>query len=434
MGKRVSVIGLGKLGACMAAVYASKGNRVIGVDLNPDFVYKINKGIAPVVEKDLKCYIKENMENLEATLDYEFAIHNSEISFIIVPTPTDETGGFSASFVVGVCKSIGKVLANKNHYHLIVLTSTLLPGDCETKIIPVLEEYSGKKCGRDFGFCYSPEFIAIGSVIHDLLNPNFFLIGEYDQNSGGILENFYSNVSANGATSKRMSIPSAELTKISVNSFLTMKITYANMLTEIAENIVGVDIDKVTNAIGSDKRIGKYYLKGGLGYGGPCFPRDNQAFAYMAKIRGVEAPFAEKTDCYNKTIIERSIGKIKKALNDNKSAAIGVIGLSYKPGTCVVEESQALQIANRLSVEGFTVNVFEPYGYEHAKIFLKDRVTYCKNLADCVRKSNLIFLGNLDKSNSPLVDLAEDTIIIDPWRQFKQEDFKINVSYMSFGI
>ncbi|HAT03323.1 MAG TPA: UDP-glucose/GDP-mannose dehydrogenase family protein [Candidatus Magasanikbacteria bacterium] len=432
--KNLSIIGLGKLGSCMAAAYASKGHNVTGIDINQKYVDAINNGEPPVDEKDLAEYITHSRGRLRATIDYDDAIQNSEITFIIVPTPTDETGGFTSRYVQESCKSIGKALRGKEGYHLVVLTSTLLPGACEEEVIPVLEKFSEKKCGKDFGFCYSPEFIAIGTVVHDLLNPDFFLLGEFDKKSGDVLEDFYNTIPDNGASCKRMNIKSAELTKISINSFLTMKITYANMLAEIAENIQGVDVDDVTGALGSDKRIGKYYLRGGLGYGGPCFPRDNRAFAYMAKKRGVEVPFAERTDEYNKTIINRAIRFITD--NIRKDDPVGIVGLSYKPGTYFCEESQAIHIARRLSEDGYKVNVFEPCGHSHAKEFLGDSVYYCGDMRECIEESSLLFLSNMDKELLVLSQLLSDygnKIVVDPWRQFDKDDFAYNVKYVTFG-
>src|SRR5258708_5056180 len=274
----------------MAASYASRGFTVLGVDINQQFVDALNLGKAPVQETNLQQYINENKERLSATVDYKSAVVGSDITFIIVPTPSESAGGFSIKYVLNAAEEIGKALAEKNSFHVVVLTSTVLPKDSEDYIIPALEKASGKKCGQDFGFCYSPEFIALGSVIRDLLNPDFFLVGEFDKKSGDILEEFYRQINEK-APVKRMTIPSAELAKISLNHFLTMKITFANMLAEVAENIPGVNVDSVVGAIGQDRRIGHHYLKPGLVFGGPCFPRDNRAFAYMAAKRGVSVPF-----------------------------------------------------------------------------------------------------------------------------------------------
>ena len=201
---------------------------------------------------------------------------------------------------------MGKALAKKKDYHNIVLTSTVLPGSTRQVLLPILEKESGKKAGRDFGLCYSPEFIALGSIISDFLNPDFTLLGELDEKCGEQVEEIYKQVMINGAPCARMSLENAELTKISVNTFVTTKITFANMLAEICEKLPGGDVDVVTNALGLDERIGRKYLTGALGYGGPCFPRDNVALTYIAKELGVEAGIAETTDRLNRSIAKKS--------------------------------------------------------------------------------------------------------------------------------
>ncbi len=434
MTKNISVVGLGKLGACMVAAYASKGYRVIGVDINLKTVKTINQGLAPLVETDLQKYISKKIKRISATTNYAKAVKNSQITFIIVPTPTDETGGFSLNYVLQTCVEVGKALKKKSDYHLVVVTSTVLPIDCESQIIPLLEKVSGKKCGADFGFCYNPEFIAIGSVIRDLLSPDFLLIGEYDKKSGDQLEKFYSQICKNSVPAKRMNIPSAELTKISLNHFLTIKITFANMLAEVASQIPTVDIDAVTNALGSDTRIGSKYLRGGLGYGGPCFPRDNRAFAFMAEKVGIEVPYAKITDDYNISIPEKMVKKILK--HATPSSKIGILGLSYKTGTGFCEESQGLIIAKKLIDLNYQVNVFEINGFSHAKTLLGELANYKKNLDDLLNNSDVILLTNWDKNNQVIknIKINQKIIIIDPWRQFVASDFSEPVTYISLGV
>lgn len=416
----VSIIGLGNLGSCMAAVYASKGHEIFGFDVDASHVAAIHQGQPPVSETNLEKILSENHSRLHGMQSTQEAVTNSDITFIIVPTPSELSGSFSVEYVVAACQEIGETLRTKNDYHLVVLTSTVLPKDCEEKIIPVLEQSSGKTCGKDFGFCYSPLFIAIGSVIRNLLHPDFFLVGERDVRSGETLEAFYHTVSDNHAPVRRMSLPSAELTKISVNSYVTMKITFANMLGEVAEKISGVDIDDVTSALGSDKRIGGAYLKSGLGYGGPCFPRDNRAFAHMASARGVEAPFATKTDEYNNAIIQRWVNKIKSVTSS--SDVIAMIGTSYKPGTAFAEESQSIGIARTLAKDGFTVHVHNPDGNEQTRQLLEESVIYHDELLPCLEQATVIFLGlPMEYLHEPLERLSQKKTIkiIDPWRQIK---------------
>src|SRR5207245_462512 len=220
-------------------------------------------------------------------------------TLIVVPTPSTEEGGFSIDYVIEAARSIGRGLKAKDGYHLVVLTSTVLPGSTEYGMIPVLERESGKRCGQDFGVCYSPEFIALGQVIKDFLNPEFLLIGEQDERAGEMLASIYLAVCDNQPKIARMNLVNAELTKISVNAYVTMRISFANMVASLSEQLPGGDVDTVTGALGLDTRIGSRYLKGAVAFGGPCFPRDNQALAYLARQLGQTGALAEAVHAYN---------------------------------------------------------------------------------------------------------------------------------------
>jgi len=240
----------------------------------------------------------------------------------------------------------------------VVLTSTVLPGTTRQALLPVLERASGKQAGPDFGLCYSPEFIALGSVIRDFLNPDFTLIGEIDARAGETLEAYYAQVMANHPPARRMSLENAELAKISVNSFVTMKITFANMLAALCEAIPGADVDVVTDALGSDRRIGSRYLTGGLGYGGPCFPRDNVALAFLARALGTPALGPEATDAANVQIPARVVAKLAPLVP--AGGTVGILGLAYKPASHVVECAQGAALADACAARGFRVVAYDP--------------------------------------------------------------------------
>lgn len=293
----LSVIGLGKLGVCTAACFAYKGHKVTGVDVNKDFIDGINDGRAPIVEPRLQDLISASAGGLKATQDYEEAVYNSDITFLVVPTPSREDGHFSDKFLRNALAHLSQALKELNKkYHLFVITSTVSPGITEQTLIPLIEAVSGKKLNKDFGVCYNPEFIALGSVINDFLNPDVVLIGESDKYAGDILEAIYKKVCENNPYVARMSITSAEITKISLNSYVTMKISFANTLANICEKIPGANIDAITKALGAGRRVSPYYLKGGPAYGGPCFPRDKRAFVVLAKKYGHKARLAEATE------------------------------------------------------------------------------------------------------------------------------------------
>ena len=281
-------------------------------------------------ETDLDATLAAHRARIRATLDVAEAVRDSAITFVIVPTPSDARGAFAFDAAARAFEGIGRALRDKDAYHLVVLTSTVLPGTTRQALLPVLERASGKRAGDAFGLCYSPEFIALGSVIRDFLNPDFTLIGEIDARAGDMLEAYYAQVMANHAPARRMSLENAELAKISVNSFVTMKITFANMLASLCEAIPGADVDVVTQALGSDRRIGSRYLTGGLGYGGPCFPRDNVALAFLARALGTPALGPEATDAANVQIPARVVARIAPLVPTG--GTVGLLGPRLQAG------------------------------------------------------------------------------------------------------
>ncbi len=419
MSERISVIGLGKLGASMAAAFASRGFDVVGVDVNQRSIDLVNEGRAPVQETDLDETISANKERIRATASHEDAVLNSDISFVIVPTPSDENGAFSLQYAKWAFKEIGKAIGKKSEYHNVVLTSTVLPGSTRQALVRILEKESGKTAGRDFGVCYSPEFIALGSIIHDFLNPDFTLIGEIDKRAGDQLESIYARVIENGAVSARMSLENAELTKISINTYVTTKITFANMLADICEKLPGGNVDVVTNALGMDTRIGRKYLTGSIGYGGPCFPRDNVALSFIARELGVRASLAETTDSMNRSISEKVSSKVISMIRPG--ATVAVLGLSYKPFSHVTEESQGVDVARQLSKNGVRVVAFDPMSNEMALEEIRRNIVVLDSVKECLSQAEAVLITTPDPVFKQLT--ADDfknewseVLVFDFWR------------------
>lgn len=404
----ISVVGLGKLGLCTAACFADKGFKVIGVDVDINKIKQINQGVSPIQETGLADSIRKSKKNLIATTNCEEAILGSSVTFIVVATPSLADGSFSNEYLERALHLIGQALRKKKTYHLVVVTSTVMPQTIDTVAKFILEKTSGKTCGRDFGVAYNPEFIALGSVIHDFLNPDMILIGEMSKKDGDLLENIYRHTCENKPRFARMSPVNAEITKISLNCYVTTKITFANSLASICDKVKDSDAHVIAQALGMDSRIGGKYIRPGLGYGGPCFPRDNVAFATFARIFGVNAKLAEVVDEVNRDQILRIEGKITDILFKNKQdkaqAKLGILGLSYKPNTPIIEDSQALNITQLLVKEGYTVTVYDPQAMENSKGVLGGAVSYAKTAAACVKNVDLV-------------------VIAVPWQEFKTLDF-----------
>jgi UDPglucose 6-dehydrogenase len=354
-----SVCGLGKLGACIAATLAQRGFAVTGIDIDAEKVQKINAGKPPVEEPLLAETIAAGRAHLRATQDYREAVA-TDVTFFIPPSPSLPDGSFSNEFLLRAMQPVAAAVREKGKKgHLFVCSSTTTPGAVDTVLIPMLEREIGGVCGRDFGMCYNPEFIALGNVVNGLLEPDMVLIGESDPASGAALEELYKKYNRNKPRIARMSIVSAELTKISVNSYVTMKISFTNQLRMIAEQFPKANIHHILEAIGSDSRIGQKYLRAGLSYGGPCFPRDNRLLAYTARQAGVQAPLAEASDRVNQDTNASLFKTVQQMVTKNDTVV--VLGLSYKPDTYITEESAGLYLAQQLTRNGYKVVVHD-YG------------------------------------------------------------------------
>lgn len=432
----VSVVGLGKLGSPMAACIAAKGHTVVGVDLNTHFVEKINAGLAPVFEPGLQEMLARTGGRLTATADVADAVRRTDYTFVIVPTPSDATGGFSMKYAIAAAQSIGEALAAKSTYHLVVLVSTVMPGCTTGELVPTIERASGKKVGKDIGVCYSPEFIALGSVIRDMLNPDLLLIGESDPRAGQLLADFYLSVYDTRPHVARMAPVNAEITKLALNTYVTTKISYANMLAQLCERLPGGNVDEVTTALGADSRIGRKYLKGSIAYGGPCFPRDNVALASLGRRLGLTTHLPEATDTINNAQVDRLKALATARLPEG--GTVGLLGLSYKPGTNVIERGQGFELAQALLADGYPVAVYDPCAMESARPFLQGPVTFAADVAACARQADVLVVctpAEEFKSLDPadLARPADRAVVIDCWRLLDRARVSAHADYVALG-
>jgi UDPglucose 6-dehydrogenase len=366
-------------------------------------VRKINEGLPPVEEPLLAETMAAAKGRLRATQDHREAV-GTDVSFFIPPSPSLPDGSFSNEFLLRAMQPVAAAVREQGKKgHIFVCSSTTTPGAMDGVLIPMLERETGGVCGKDFGVCYNPEFIALGNVVNGLLDPDMVLIGESDPESGAALEQLYKKYNRNSPRIARMSIVSAELTKISVNSYITMKISFTNQLRMISEQFPKANIHAILEAIGSDSRIGQKYLKSGLSFGGPCFPRDNRLLAFSARQAGLEAPLAEASDKVNQQTNLNLFQKVQ-GMATNKDL-IAVLGLSYKPDTYITEESAGLYLAQQLKRNGYKVIVHD-YG---AKPELAPSVHEFEHISDP---------AILEKRDD--IKLA---VICCPWPQYKTVKF-----------
>jgi UDPglucose 6-dehydrogenase len=387
----------------MAATFAARGFSVVGVDIDPEKIRKVNAGEAPVDEPLLVETTREGRERLRATDDPSETVA-TDASFFIPPSPSLPDGSFATEYLLKAMKPVAKaVRAAGKEGHIFVCSSTTTPGAVDSVLIPMLEKETGLKCGSEFGVCYNPEFIALGNVISGLLEPDMVLIGASDPISGDALEELYRKYTRNKCRIARMSIISAELTKISVNSYITMKISFTNQLRMIAEQFPKADINTILDAIGTDTRIGKKYLRAGLSFGGPCFPRDNRLLAYTARQSGLQAPLAEASDRVNELTKSSLLQKVTSLAPSG--GTVLVLGMSYKPDTYITEESAGLHLAQNLKRQGYSVIVHD----------------FAANGENSPALFEFEFLKDLDGlSKRDDVDLA---VVCCPWPQYRSVKF-----------
>lgn len=393
---KVSVVGLGKLGAPLVAVLASKGFDVIGVDVHKTPIQLLNQGIAPVQEPHLQHLLERNLHKIKATQDYTAAILNTELTIIAVPTPLQADHLIEYEQLHQVLEKIGIALQQKASYHLVVIACTVMPGAMEGNIRKTLERYAKRPVGEWLGLCYNPPLIALGSAIHNLQNPDLVLIGESDEKAGEFLASMYRAILDNQAPICRMDWMNAEVAKLALSGFLSAKISYANMLSDLCDYLPGADVDTITAAIGLDHRIGSSYFKAAAAFGGPSFPRDTLALGALADRMGARVDLvvaAQNINEYQSVRIQNFVEM--HAL----TRRIGVLGLSYKPGTKVVEASQGVFLANQLALQGYQVVVYDPQVLVDVQGGLLRDVEIADTIESCFEKADLL-------------------IIMTPWSQF----------------
>ena len=355
----ISVIGLGKLGLPYAAVLAQHF-RVVAYDVNAQYVERILDGVVgrsrlPVSESGLPGLLSAVKSNIKWPTALDSAVLTSDITYVIVPTPSEPTGEFSLTHVLAACREIGTALKSKAEHHTVVIVSTVNPGDTHMRIVPVLERASGRKNGDTLSVLYAPVFIALGSVIANLRKPDFNLVGignGMQANDIG-LQLHTRIVNTHAARTQHVTeYANAEITKLAINAFVTMKIAFINQVAALADHYTGADIHDISAAMGHDSRIGHRALKAGAPFGGPCFPRDGRALARAAHNLTDTALFdaiaianADRLEKIYHHVVLRTVPK----------SIVVIYGRAYKDGTHVEDESAGVALGDKLSAAGYDV-------------------------------------------------------------------------------
>lgn len=352
---RISIFGMGYVGAVSAGCLANDGHQVIGVEPNRTKVDLINSGKAPIVEKDIGELVSVNVAQgrLRATTDVRAAVEDSDLSLICVGTPSLINGNLDLSYVRRVCEEIGAALKDKPAFHVVVARSTMLPGSMRDVVIPTLEAYSGKVAGKDFGVCNNPEFLREGTAVFDYYHPPKTVIGETDSQAGDVLLRLYENMDA---PLVRTSVETAEMVKYTDNTWHAVKVAFANEIGNIAKAL-GIDGHEVMEIFCKDTKLNlsPYYLKPGFAFGGSCLPKDVRALTYKGRSLDLDLPLLNAVLPSN----QRQVQKGLEMVLAYGRKRVGVLGFAFKAGTDDLRESPLVQVIESLIGKGAELRLYD---------------------------------------------------------------------------
>jgi UDPglucose 6-dehydrogenase len=428
--KVINVIGCGKLGAPLVAVLAECGFQVNAIDLNKELIVNLKNGIVNWNEPGLTDLLKTNKSKINFSSEFLPTHAVADLTYVIVPTPSMPDGAFSNDYVLSAISNLAAQLKLKaSREHLIIIVSTVMPGSTAGPIQNELDLVMGGK-DHKVSLCYSPEFIALGSVIHNMRYPDLVLVGEDSENSGDLLITVSLKIARNKPPVFRLTTREAEIAKISINSFVTTKISFSNQISEICEATEGASASRVLSAIGSDSRIGKSYLSAATAFGGPCFPRDNRAFSSYAKSLNTSHQVASATDLVNIAQSERLLRYVQRIVPPQSKLII--VGVSYKAGTNVCEESPSLSFAELAKSVGYKICLVD----ENADLIdTSQKIHDFDNFdfSSLKNSASLLFVPSKGYLDLPRKFSFENNALIDLWGLWAGSEISQHNSYFRYG-
>jgi GDP-mannose 6-dehydrogenase len=415
---KISIFGLGYVGAVSAGCLARDGHTVVGVDPYQPKVDLINSGQTPVIEAEIGKIVADAVQagSLRATTDVHEAVAATEMSFICVGTPSLINGGLDLKYVRNVCEQIGKSLKSKDDFHVVVARSTMLPGSMLDVVIPTLEESSGKKAGEHFGVCNNPEFLREGTAVYDFYNPPKTVIGETDPKSGDLLATIYKNMTA---PLIKTDVKTAEMVKYTDNVWHALKVVFANEIGNISK-AVGIDGHKVMDIFCQDTKLNlsPYYMKPGFAFGGSCLPKDVRALTYKAHSLDIDVPILDSIMISNRCQIERGL----KMIIEKGNKDVGILGFSFKAGTDDLRESPLVELIERLLGKGYNLKLYD----RNVKLaslvganrdYILNQIPHISKLMvnsidEVFEHSRTIVIGNSDSEFASVPDRINDKQVI----------------------
>ena len=422
---RISVFGMGYVGAVSGACLAEMGHEVIGVDVDTFKVQAINEGRAPIIEEKIAELTQQVVSSgqFRATTDTREAIANTELSLICVGTPSRADGGLETAYVERVSHQIGQALRDKDSYHLVVVRSTVLPGTVETLVLPILEKESGRSAPNDFDVCFHPEFLREGSSVKDFHHPPKIVAGVQDEKASEILRSIYAHFEQPVIVT---SIRAAEMVKYADNCFHALKVIFGNEIGTLCKTL-GIDSHEVMNIFIQDRKlnISPAYLMPGFAYGGSCLPKDLAALTYMARAHHIELPMLSSLSRSNELHIQR----VATMISQLEGKTVGMLGLSFKPGTDDLRGSPYVELAERLLGKGYEIKIHDnnvSLSRLHGgnKAYIEQKLPHISSLLhdsldEVIATSDILIVGSPSADyRSRLENLEQGKAVIDMVRLF----------------
>src|SRR3990167_4172643 len=448
---KISIVGTGYVGLVTGVGLASIGHEIVCVDVNAKKVKQINNSQSPIYEKDLNELLKNVLEKkmFSATTNLSRAVQETEMTFIAVGTPSKKNNDIDLSYIKKVSTQIGSVLLKKKSYHTVIVKSTVTPETTLKVVLPLIEKYSKKKAGLEFGLCMNPEFLREGNAVEDFMNPDRIVIGEYDKQSGDNLTEIYKKFQTNII---RTSLNNAEMIKYTNNALLATLISFSNEIANIAEKIQGanafdifesINLDKRLNPIINHKRVNPgilSYLRPGCGFGGSCFPKDVKALTYFSKKKKYSATLLTAVLDINKKQPLRLVKLSQKKMGNLKNKNIAVLGIAFKPETNDIRESPAIIIIKELIAKKANVFVYDPVvNSKNARAHFKNlKFIHSESLLEAVKNKDACLIVTSWKEFEKLTpELMKkemsNYILIDGRGFFNSKDFT-GANYLGIGL
>ena len=432
---KIAIIGLGFVGLSLTSVLASKGFNVVGIDVDKEKCRNISNGVLPFFEPDLEKTLKKGLKNKLQIENDVSVVQDCDLIFVTVGTPQNKTGAIDLSIIKKAMKSLGKSIRKTKKQHIILVKSTVVPGTMKDVILPILENNSKKKAGKDFGLISNPEFLQESTAIRDTEFPHAVVLGGYKTKFMKNIEKFFTKlhpktpiIITNHQT--------AEMIKYANNSFLATKISFINQLSNICQKIPGANIDDIAKTIGLDPRIGKLFLNAGPGYGGSCLPKDMKALIKFAKIAGVKPTLLNAVEDVNTKQLEEVISIAKKKLGILESKKITILGTSFKPNTDDIRDSIAIELIKKLLKRKVKVTVHDPRAIENTKNVFKNKIDYAKSISDAILGSQCVIIMTQWKQYEKLTNndfrQMKKKLIIDCRRMLAEK--QLDADYYAIGL